>query len=449
MANATHNPLGVEPRESAERHASQESHASQEDPTIQELPTSQEPVAAQKSRVPYRPATSIPSDADKQARQRVTYSSFGNDGVTASVNSYGNLMQITRYFGRESDHSSGFFCAEFSYVPCAYPYRASERLRDIISVSDDPDDGMYLQLERTALNDNKMPHMSFVYNRWPRFQQKNAGVDYTLQYLVDGETVYQIYTFQLHKIADGLPPFKASFNSIVRFLNIDFTKNDDGFEQQSGEQQPGKGHTEESSLDDCSSSDDDSLYDSLFDGDSTHITSVDQYSAKKEDLLDGEGSCIAFFWAKRKPVGLNGNVGLFLSAFVGGYPQETSHAYDHVFDIIIDDHTWNEAVQAGQLEITLAYTLKIFPLEYTPADLISPVTMKDYSAAKSLLGKPFHLRELSEDQHLNFILWRNIEHILSVCSIPVGHVEGTDDVMPVALTCGDISGHLVSTKASL
>lgn len=48
----------------------------------------------------------------------------------------------------------------------------------------------------------------------------------------------------------------------------------------------------------------------------------------------------------------------------------------------------------------------------------------------------------SQNRFLDFIFRRNLEHILSVCSIPVG-----DDEM--AVTCGDISGHRVGPRASL
>lgn len=62
--------------------------------------------------------------------------------------------------------------------------------------------------------------------------------------------------------------------------------------------------------------------------------------------------------------------------------------------------------------------------------------------------------------HIEFTTRRNLEHILGVCAIPVavsvsGEVaEGTvweklRDVQPIALTCGDLSGHRICTSASL
>lgn len=75
-------------------------------------------------------------------------------------------------------------------------------------------------------------------------------------------------------------------------------------------------------------------------------------------------------------------------------------------------------------------------------------------------------------ENIEYFAWRHLEHILSVCAIPVltpalfeglssetsdhhqasepvsWEGEGKDDV-PIALTCGDMSGHRVCTSASL
>lgn len=62
--------------------------------------------------------------------------------------------------------------------------------------------------------------------------------------------------------------------------------------------------------------------------------------------------------------------------------------------------------------------------------------------------------------HIEFTVRRNLEHILGVCAIPVAvsvsewDVEGSvweklRDVQPIALTCGDLSGHRICTSSSL
>lgn len=62
--------------------------------------------------------------------------------------------------------------------------------------------------------------------------------------------------------------------------------------------------------------------------------------------------------------------------------------------------------------------------------------------------------------HIEFTARRNLEHILGVCAIPVAvsvseeNAEGSvwekvRDVQPIALTCGDMSGHRICTSSTL
>lgn len=81
-------------------------------------------------------------------------------------------------------------------------------------------------------------------------------------------------------------------------------------------------------------------------------------------------------------------------------------------------------------------------------------------------------QESSHTSHIEFVAWRHLEYILSVCAIPVPYTtslgdhskqepglpctsppaswedEVKNDDTPVALTCGDMSGHLICTSAS-
>lgn len=61
----------------------------------------------------------------------------------------------------------------------------------------------------------------------------------------------------------------------------------------------------------------------------------------------------------------------------------------------------------------------------------------------------------SATNHIEYLTWRHLEHILSVCAIPLSPPSllesGTSKVEneAIALTCGDLSGHRVCTSASL
>ncbi|TGO39851.1 hypothetical protein BHYA_0046g00040 [Botrytis hyacinthi] len=51
--------------------------------------------------------------------------------------------------------------------------------------------------------------------------------------------------------------------------------------------------------------------------------------------------------------------------------------------------------------------------------------------------------------NLDFIFQRHLEHLLTVCAIPITSCQGGNDTSAVALTCGDISAHRICTSASL
>lgn len=63
----------------------------------------------------------------------------------------------------------------------------------------------------------------------------------------------------------------------------------------------------------------------------------------------------------------------------------------------------------------------------------------------------------SPKSHIEYLAWRHLEHILSVCAIPLSipslktpdkRRRSPADNTSVALTCGDMSGHRISTSAS-
>lgn len=64
---------------------------------------------------------------------------------------------------------------------------------------------------------------------------------------------------------------------------------------------------------------------------------------------------------------------------------------------------------------------------------------------------------LSVSKHIRYLTWRNLEHILSVCAIPlspprlIGTFQEPTEMEheAISLTCGDLPGHRVCTSASL
>lgn len=89
------------------------------------------------------------------------------------------------------------------------------------------------------------------------------------------------------------------------------------------------------------------------------------------------------------------------------------------------------------------------------------------------IGRPSGIpRNTSSKNHIEYLAWRHLEHILSVCAVPTSapaplkdnrnppgdtpsppegapNLPNSDDIAPVALTCGDMSCHRIFTSASL
>lgn len=82
--------------------------------------------------------------------------------------------------------------------------------------------------------------------------------------------------------------------------------------------------------------------------------------------------------------------------------------------------------------------------------------------AEHPIGTP---NKTSSKTHIEYLMWRHLEHILSVCAVPLstpalyenasGMIPNSDGCSksegdtPVALTCGDMAGHRICTSASL
>ncbi|KAF3809299.1 hypothetical protein GCG54_00011495 [Colletotrichum gloeosporioides] len=95
--------------------------------------------------------------------------------------------------------------------------------------------------------------------------------------------------------------------------------------------------------------------------------------------------------------------------------------------------------------IILSYTIECIPKHEIP--VLPSISWRSVLETRDQLLMPWKPHDISKDQTIDFFLKRNLEHILSVCSIPVRHTRG--EWRPaVALTCGDVDSHRVATGAS-
>lgn len=187
------------------------------------------------------------------------------------------------------------------------------------------------------------------------------------------------------------------------------------------------------------------------------------------------------------------SVALAISVFVNGELQEIEQDSDNQYRIKPGAKLVVEP--SKPLQVTSVYKLFACKTDWEGEDF--PITEGSlHKMYRMLETSLFRKLELAKDPRLNFVTRRNLEHILSVCSIPVPRVcrhklpghespqetqktydfrpseqlhsppepQQTRDIgecqdcqdqnisakdEPIALTCGDMSGHRIVTSASL
>ncbi|KAH0490380.1 hypothetical protein TgHK011_001851 [Trichoderma gracile] len=427
-------------------------------------------------------AVSIPDEAHEEARGRATYHSFGEDGVTATASAHGHLLQMTQHL---QNVPSGFVSVDLAMT--SEPYLVAQRVRELHSYSIDPTKGIRLLFEEandetpgldiwetdpptlrtmpasspwraspeesirrvqnialgseTEQTSRPPPRIDYMHNRWPRFSTTTPALDVTIQYVISGKTVYQIYSFRQRPGApspSGVP--RIIINADVFRRNLEFST---------------RNATDARMLD--------SKYNSYVQAGGHCVARVQDFATWDEHESEARDS-----------KGVNhgrASIALFISPFINGIRQQPSHGDANInqsryagnifrssrtrhasrtqenvgYYVTPDQRLMNSNSEGEVLEITLAYTLQ--PVPHNQAEFTSPVSEADLEEAKNKIDKELMSpMSISTNKHLDFILRRNLEHILSVCAIPVASDPSTTPA--VALTCGDISGHRVTGKAS-
>lgn len=146
-------------------------------------------------------------------------------------------------------------------------------------------------------------------------------------------------------------------------------------------------------------------------------------------------------------------VALVISPFVNGKAAKFKKGSDAGYEVQHDNS------EEGPLEVTVAYRLQLLYKDNSwRSSLVRGSEIAMNHALSNLDFQPPALPSTSE--YFNFIMRRNVEHILSVCSIPVsahpiwdfneyGDRITAEGKTPIALTCGDISGHRIVVSATL
>lgn len=463
--------------------------------------------------------------------------SFGDSGTTATVNAYGQLVQITRYLGVGQ---SGFFSVDHQKTP--EPWAIARRLSALLEARNVPRGGIGLWLD---LPDEVRPELEFVYSRWPRFTAEIDGLEIFLQYVINGGTVIQEYTLTRSRKERpcALPRSRMNVEEfLIRDLDWQSTNdfNDESQTSAAYHIVPGLYNralvlVHEFPPDDLTDEDDSASSIAEVGGvertkeaneRSSHYNANDTppilrlhnglARPTRPNLSPEDAESRTFHTEPEEEIQINSDeasqpngkgpsarspeaVGVIMAMYINGNAWE------------IDGNGWknmhgngpdsveflleSSLKETGTARITMAYRPQLMhKTENGWGCSVIPAPEADIA---TVLAKTWvQSLEISTDSRLDFVLRRNLEHVLSVCAVPIpdgpvwDHGYGHEKEMPistakepirkrdklwnllspkgsfldassqnqdragatqhvVALTCGDLSGHHVVTSASL
>lgn len=374
----------------------------------------------------------IPTSAKEQSKNAPTYASFGDKRTTASVNSSSVIMQITQFLGLGT---SGFYTVERATTE--EPYLIQQRAQSLAKQCEYAEGITWYSDDQ----DNAPSKLQFVQDRWPRFTPINGGPKVVADYFVSKGTVFEQKTWSTDEgavpIVSNKKPWRLPLG-LYKIRQLDFISS------------------------------------------TSHLIEASNY----ESHLTSDGKSVLWFDKSLKvvnPENKSSHYVCFIAAtFVDGRVrkmkkvkvEQTSSSDDksgNTYQIALDDEETFYAKRGQPLKTIVAFRLQLIP---EGEDFEKSKIGIDDSAFCSVISqkiletsyRKLRFAEKSEKGDcLDFMIRRNLEHILSVCSIPVpvmpGDVKGAmedgqpkdreEGITPIALTCGDISGHRVITSASL
>jgi hypothetical protein len=430
-----------------------------------------------------------PKQEEQHTQTNHAYTSFGDDGTTASVSVFGHILQISRFLGREAG-ASGLLCADASYLPS--PYFVSSRMEDLMSFSKRPGRGFRIDFVSDWDLFESVPMLGYTHDRWPRYLYRNRIVEdnksdprvsardaadiqlrpdlprpivtttespvrklsaapehddacfestpapLSIQYFCHNGSIIQNYLINLG--VGGIPPDVVKWDNLQ--LLPDLTIRDLDF----------------------------STHRSFNDG----VTDLEWFQLSDTTLLvahslptDSEAEPGSHSGTKDL-ASARGAAAIIVSIFVNN-ASVIFQSKDKISLKIKDEKENVDITVVHKLciltpdqMVDLRYLRQDFAQRQAEAPGMPPFDQRSEHVVPSFVFRfiqearmatkemalvlsdvsPFRRICFSPDPRLDFAFRRNLEHVLSVCAIPV-------DNEAVAITCGDISGHRVGPRASL
>lgn len=391
-------------------------------------------MAAQKS----ENSSDLISLAADDGRNRESFFSFGDKGLTASVSSSGRLLRITQHFPGQRTG----FCVDPKETP--EPYFTTWRMNwFLLQAAFEHFGGIGPSLKSLCPDTIAAPAHKIINGRWPTFSRSSAEVKLEVGYVASAGTIYQKFDFfymdghiKDKKLFEDEVLTALSLESDFLIRDLDFVKRHNEFNVASARDIV-HGNLHNTDLDNTAKN---------------HITrkhkSRDRELILHVHVLSKDSSIEFFKTSNSTGAGEHGKSAEYSESNSLGEPSKSANPdHEPSYGIrrrrensgtLLEDHP-----QGSALKFVLAYTLG-----QAPAPRSSLPTWETFCNADGLLKPREDKVDLSNNPSLDFFLKRNLEYILSVCSIPVLQTVNDDDPA-IALTCGDVECHRITTAASL
>ncbi|OJD31647.1 mg2+ transporter zinc transport protein [Diplodia corticola] len=433
-----------------------------------------------------------PEQADQAEFPRVSScASFGDNGTTASVNAYGNLIQLTRYLAAGR---SGFFAVNSKRTP--EPYIVPWRIKYLLDDLNHAESGIGLRL--CSKPEVPTPKLDFVFDRWPRFTTKMSGLKIECQYAVKDGTIIQHYSIEREETSSShsLPHMvidvanlsiidcegKAFFNQYnSRFDSYHMVEGLDSLGFIVAHEFPPGYHesvqctnvhnasrrpsiSEEEVVDVVQNGENgtpsaDPDHPGRSEAGSNDGRSMHGQSAKGDGETGHDNQKASDQAKARKPSA----VGVIMSLFINDQAVSTRQYFPKPAGSGSKIDLESLLSATNTVRITMAYRLQLLSSSANHWES-SVITASQASIADAMTASYVPELKLSSSPKLDFVLRRNLQHILAVCSIetsdhPIWGSQGREtpsrkvdsekeEGKAIALTCGDLSGHHIVTSAS-
>ncbi|PNP79777.1 hypothetical protein FNYG_06870 [Fusarium nygamai] len=277
------------------------------------------------------------------------------------------------------------------------PYFVTNRVKELYSRVTDPySQGFFEPAWDAVLAVSDFQAPIFINDRWPCFiWESDDGVMGITKYVISEGTIFQTWEFDFSRTQRPvvLPTVAVPRDLLIR--NLDFVSCPNKFNE----------------------------------------PSTDYFTG-----LSGEG-----FMVRGRRIDAKNDIALFIAAFSNGNHVKFVERDKDTYQLSWPVEAVDECTKEKTFEITIAYLLDVAPT--TGFNYIHIYCDSLKNAMRRLQTSNTKEHSFTGDRDVDVRLRRNLEHILSVCSIPVTPPK-SGEIRAIALTCGDLDGHRVATAAS-